>query len=62
MGLRLYLIDYVIKKDFKEPGLNHGASLNDFCDKVFKELMSGDRNAIGFGPTDNLVQEIPDSR
>lgn len=52
------LIPPAVQTALAGPGLNHGAALNDFCDKVFKELMTGDKDAIGFGPTDNLVQEI----
>jgi uncharacterized oxidoreductase len=39
-------------------GLNHGAPLNDFADKVFADLLAGEKETIGFGPTDNIVQEI----
>jgi uncharacterized oxidoreductase len=36
------------------PGLSHGAPLDEFCDSVFAELMKGDKQEIGFGPTANL--------
>ncbi len=40
------------------PGQNHGANLVEFCDSVFKRLAQSQDTEIGFGPTDNLIQQI----
>ena len=52
------LIPPAVQTALAGPGLNHGAPLNEFSDKVFADLVAGDKDAIGFGPTDNIVQEI----
>lgn len=33
----------------------HGAPLDHFCDQVFQDLTEGKKEAIGFGPTENLT-------
>jgi uncharacterized oxidoreductase len=52
------LIPPAVQTSLAGPGMNHGAPLDEFCDKVFKELTGSDKESIGFGPTDNLIQEI----
>ncbi len=45
------LIPPAVQTGLAVGGVTHGAPLNEFCDAVFSHL-SGDSNAIGFGPTD----------
>jgi len=52
------LIPPAVQTALAGAGLNHGAPLNDFSDKVFADLLAGEKETIGFGPTDNIVQEI----
>lgn len=36
------------------PGINHGAPLSEFCDTIFPQIINGDKEEIGFGPTDTV--------
>jgi uncharacterized oxidoreductase len=38
--------------------IKHGAPLNEFCDKVFPELIKDGVTVVGFGPTNNLIPEL----
>lgn len=40
------------------PGLNHGASIDEFCDHIFTALFMSDQENVGFGPTADLRIEI----
>jgi len=52
------LIPPAVQTSVVGPGLNHGASLKEFCDHVFTTLFMNDHENVGFGPTTNLKIEI----
>lgn len=52
------LIPPAVQTGLAGPGNIHGALLDDFCDDVFPKLTDAHFNAIGFGPTANLIPEL----
>ncbi len=52
------LIPPAVQTALAGPGLNHGALPDEFCDIVFPLLMDGKNDAVGFGPTADLVPEL----
>jgi len=52
------LIPPAVQTALAGPGLNHGAPLDEFCDTVFSKIILDDTMTVGFGPTENLVQEL----
>jgi len=52
------LIPPAVQTGLAGPGLNHGASMDEFCDAVFDKLTITEEEQIGFGPTKGLVQQI----
>lgn len=52
------LIPPAVQTGLAGPGMAHGVPLNDFCDQIFEKLTRGNKQSIGFGPTENLSQEI----
>jgi uncharacterized oxidoreductase len=52
------LIPPAVQTALTSPGLNHGASIDDFCNYVFTALFMSDQENVGFGPTANLRIEI----
>lgn len=52
------LIPPAVQTALAGEGNTHGALLDDFCDAVFKQLVESETPTIGFGPTENLTQQI----
>ncbi|MEO3403275.1 SDR family NAD(P)-dependent oxidoreductase [Mucilaginibacter sp. CAU 1740] len=52
------LIPPAVQTSLAGAGNAHGAPLDEFCDSVFKQLTQGNAISIGFGPTENLTQQI----
>ncbi|TSJ36602.1 SDR family NAD(P)-dependent oxidoreductase [Mucilaginibacter corticis] len=52
------LIPPAVQTALAGPGLDHGASLDAFCNQVFSGLFTDDRDEVGFGPTADLKVEI----
>jgi uncharacterized oxidoreductase len=52
------LIPPAVQTSLAGPGLNHGATLSEFIDSVFKALFIDNEEQAGFGPTANLKPEI----
>jgi uncharacterized oxidoreductase len=52
------LVPPAVQTALAGPGVAHGATLDDFCDAVFRELAAGKKVEVGFGPTKELRQEI----
>lgn len=52
------LVPPAVQTALAGPGLSHGVPVEDFCDHVFHEIITGKAHRIGFGPTDHLTEEI----
>lgn len=52
------LVPPAVQTALAGPGISHGVALEDFCDHVFHEIITGKADRIGFGPTDHLKEEI----
>ncbi|MDR6513788.1 SDR family oxidoreductase [Chryseobacterium camelliae] len=52
------LVPPAVQTALAGPGLSHGVPVEDFCDHVFHEIITGKAHRIGFGPTDYLTEEI----
>jgi len=52
------LIPPAVQTSLAGPGLNHSASLDEFCNHVFTSLFISDEENVGFGPTAILRVEI----
>jgi len=48
------LIPPAVQTALAGPGMQHGATLNDFCDTVFPQLLNDAATEVGYGPTENL--------
>jgi len=52
------LIPPAVQTRLAGPGTNHGVMLDEFCDAVFRTLISSDKTEIGFGQTAELEVAI----
>ncbi|SEJ75515.1 uncharacterized oxidoreductase [Dyadobacter sp. SG02] len=52
------LIPPAIQTSLAGPDSNHGASLDNFCDKVFPELIGTNKSEIGFESSENLIPQL----
>lgn len=52
------LIPPAVQTGLASGNTSHGAPLNDFSDKVFMELTTGDAREIGYGQTENVSFDI----
>ena len=52
------LIPPAVRTALAGPGAAHGASLDEFCDTVFPQLLRADITQVGFGPTASLVPQL----
>jgi uncharacterized oxidoreductase len=53
-GTKLRVVELVppaVQTGLGDPGVTHGAPLDEFCDAVFASLQRGDAEVIGFGRT-----------
>lgn len=54
------LIPPAVATGLAGPGRNHGASIDQFCDTVFPQVVEGNEAEIGYGPT--ATDEFHDAR
>jgi uncharacterized oxidoreductase len=52
------LVPPAVQTELAGPGLTHGTPLDEFCDTIFPKLITEDIAEVGFGPTENLVQQL----
>jgi uncharacterized oxidoreductase len=45
------LIPPAVSTGLAGPGINHGAPLDEFCETIFPQIIYGNEDEIGFGPT-----------